>query len=294
MVRTDKNLRSMVRKGSSGPMVLALPLSDSSLAEWESNGFTQMQGQNIGREFVSGFHRSFEGGFINSGAAAIVECWPWGEGEAPAKIAISRTACAALPDGKSMIVLEKTQCIKECAFDSLRTIGWKIPNDVFNDHDRAFIWERGSANLKKGFDPEVIDTNSSWITVEGELSFVLGYGADSFKIHIPELPMGPIKSCQYMRSLYMNEICGRVEKDLGRRYFPGDILSDVGYAVMTGVSADECKNYALSSVESSGELRVVKLTTPERSWLFAANFIDEAVSWEGEVIAPGACSLKQI
>ena len=294
MVRTKTNLRSMVRKGSSGPMALALPLADSSLAEWESNGYTQMLGQNIGREVLTKFHRRFPGGFINSGNVGIVETWPWGEGEPPARAALGRSACAALPDGKSMIILEKTVCVKECAFDSLRTIGWKIPNDVHNGFERSFSWERGSANLKKGFEPEVIDTYSRWLTVEGELSFVLGYGADSFKIHIPELPMGPIKSCQYMRSLYMNEICGRVEEDLSYRYMPGDIIADTGYAVMTGVTADECRSYALEKVESDEALRVVRFTTPEGVWLFAANFSDSDVSWENEVISAGACTLKKL
>ena len=294
MVRTDKTLRSMVRKGGSGPMALALPLSDSSLAEWESNGYSQMQGQNIGRENLANFHRTFPGGFINSGMIGVVECWPWGEGEAPATVALGRSACAALPDGKSMIILEKTQCIKECAFNSHRTIGWKIPNDVHNDYERSFQWEKGSANLKKGFAPEVIDTRSPWITVEDQLSFVLGYGADSFKIHIPELPMGAIKSCQYMTSLYMNEICGSVEKDLSRRHMPGEILADTGYALMAGVSADEIRGYKLEKVECDEKLRAVKFTTPEGIWLFAANFSDETLVWENETLPAGECILKKI
>jgi hypothetical protein len=275
-------------------MALALPLADSSLAEWESNGYTQMLGQNIAREVLTKFHRRFPGGFINSGNVGITETWPWGEGEPPARAALGCSACAALPDGKSMIILEKTVCVKECAFDSLRTIGWKIPNDVHNGYKRTFIWERGSADLKKGFPSEVIDTGSSWLTVEGELSFVLGYGADSFKIHIPELPMGPIKSCQYMRSLYMNEICGRVEDDLSYRYMPGDIIADTGYAVMTGVSAGECPNYTLEKVESDDALRVVRFTTPEAVWLFAANFGDRELLWEKRSIAPGACELIEL
>ncbi len=294
MVRTSKTFRSVVRRGSHGPMALALTLDDSSLAEWQSNGFTQMQGHNIFPENASKFHEEFPGGFITSGSVRFIECEPWGEGEAPMQVALGRTACAALPDGKSMIVLEKTVCVKECALSSLRSIGWKIPNDVHNGYTRSFSWEHGSANLKKGFAPETIDTGSSWLTVEDKLFFLLGYGADSFKIYIPEKPMGCIKSCRYMTSLYMNEICGSVIEDEERRIMPGEVMSDTGYAVMADVPTDKCKEYSLELVESSGDIRCVKFTSPAGTWLFAANFGDEEIVWEGKSLAAAECALKQL
>lgn len=294
MVRSEKTLRSMVRRASSGPMALALPVADSSLAEWHGNGYAQLAAHNVICENVSKFHSVFPGGFINSGESRFIEAAPWGEGEKPVAVASSYSACAALPDGKSMLILEKTVAVKEHALSSLRTIGWKIPNDVHNDFERSFRWERGSANLKKGFAPEVIDTCSRWINVEDKLSFVLGYGADSFKIHVPESSMGCIKSFPAMTSLYMNEICGSVENDETRRRMPGEVLADTGYAVIADLRADDTAGYAVRKIDTGGDLRAVEFTSPEGTWRFAANFGRESVLWEEEVIPSGECLLKKI
>jgi hypothetical protein len=75
---------------------------------------------------------------------------------------------------------------------------------------------------------------------------------------------------------------------------PGAIIADTGYAVMTGVSAGECPNYTLEKVESDEALRVVRFTTPEGVWLFAANFGDKELLWEKRSIAPGACELIEL
>ena len=113
LVRSEQIVRSMVRRGAEGPVALALPLADSSLAEWCGNGHAQILGRASLYHEISKFNRSFKGGFISSGDAEITERYPVGEGEGLYVIANSSAACAALPDGKSMIILEKAHVVKE-------------------------------------------------------------------------------------------------------------------------------------------------------------------------------------
>ena len=291
MVRSETTLRSMVRKGGEGPVALAMTLEDSSMAEWSGNGFSQFTGHKMGVENLFNYRKSFPGGFVNSGIAQAVENQPWGEGERPYPVYDVRSACAALPDGRSMIILEKSCCIKEHALASFVSMGWRVPNDVHNKCVRTFTWENGSVTLEKSSGKGVIDTGCRRLSVEGKLGFVLGYGADSFKIHAPVESLSVIKGFPAMTSLYVNEICGHVDKNEKHRNFPGDVLADTGYAVIAGATLEESRKYQLELFESTPELRAVKFTTPEGVWLFGANFSDQKIKWQGEELPAGHCRL---
>ncbi len=292
LVRSEQIVRSMVRRGAEGPVALALPLADSSLAEWCGNGHAQILGRASLYHEISKFNRSFKGGFISSGDAEITERYPVGEGEGLYVIANSSAACAALPDGKSMIILEKAHVVKEHMLFSLRSIAWKIPNDVHNGKTRSFFWNNGSQTLRSRSGDGVIDTASSHVNVDNKVSLVLGYGADSLKIYAPAQDMGVIKTCRFMTSLYVNEICGSVEEDPARRRMPGDILADTGYAVIAGVSASEGAGYKLRRLDAPGELRAVEFSTPEgKVWRFVANFGTLPENFDGRDILPGQCDL---
>jgi predicted aminopeptidase len=104
--------------------------------------------------------------------------------------------------------------------------------------------------------------------------------------------MGVIKTSRTMTSLYVNEICGNVEDTPARRRMPGDILADTGYAVVSGVSAEEGQKYRLTRLDSPENTRAVELTTPDNKvYRFIANFGNTSVSWSDAVIAPGECRL---
>ena len=107
--------------------------------------------------------------------------------------------------------------------------------------------------------------------------------------------MGVIKSCREFKSLYINEICGDVVEDVRRRRMPGEVLADTGYAVIAGVDFQQGKNYSLRRLETPETVRAVEYSTPDAgNWLFAANFGETAVTWNGDSIAPGECFLKQL
>ena len=291
MIRTENTLRSMVRKGGEGPVALAMTFDDTSIAEWSGNGFSHFLGHRMGIENLFNFHKSFPGGFINSGVAQAVENQPWGEGEKPYPVYKIHSACAALPDGRTMVILEKTECIKEHALVSFSTIGWRIPNDVHNKYVRTFNWGSGSAVLKKSSGEGIIDTKSPRVSVDGKVAFILGYGADSFKINAPVESLSVLKGFPEMTSLYLNEICGHIEKDERHRYMPGDILADTAYAVVAGASFEESCRYSIEALESPPVIRAVKVSIPAGVWEFAANFSDEKQIWQGVELPANSCVL---
>ena len=224
--------------------------------------------------------------------AKITEIYPFGEGESIYTIAESFSACAALPDGKSMIVLEYAHAVKEHFLYSLRTIGWKVPNDIHNGKKRTFHYGNEICELASYSGAGVLDTRSKHVNIEDKISVVLGYGSDSLKIYAPEQAMGVIKTCRFMTSLYVNEICGSVEDTPARRRMPGDVLADTGYAVISGVSAEEGVKYKLTRLDSPENTRAVELTTPDNKvYRFIANFGSTPVSWCGNDIASGKCCL---
>ena len=292
LVRTSSTVRSMVRRGAEGPIIMAHPLDDSSLAEWGGNGHANILARASVFSDKARFNRQFPGGFINSGSTDITEAYPFGEGEAAYVIAKTSSACAALPDGKTMIVLEYAKAVKEHSLYSLRTIGWQVPNDVYNGKKRTFFLGDRSCELEAHSGRGVIDTESNHVNIANRISLVLGYGADSLKIYAPNRSMGIIKSCRFMSSLYVNEICGNVEDDPAIRRMPGDILADTGYAVISDITASEGEKYKLTRLDAPELLRAVELTTPDgKTFRFAANFGDVPAEWENKVIEPGQCIL---
>ena len=293
MVRTETTVRSAVR--TRGPLVLAQPLASSDLAEWFENGFTRIGGHRIGSESIRAFHKAFPGGFINSGLSQRIETGPFGEGELYYPVASSASACAALPDGKTLLVLEYVKCLKEHNLFSLHTICWQIPNDVHNDGRRNFTWPGGGCELRRLEGEKVIDTGSKHVNVDGELAFVLGYGAKSWKICAPRESWGEIKVNRLMHTLYVDLLCGGVKLDRSCRCLPGEVLADTGYAVMAGVGASEGEKYALEPLALSGMLRGVEFTAPGgEKWRFAANFGETPAGWEGKTLQPFTCDLERI
>ena len=292
IVRTAKTIRSAVRRGAEGPVILNQTLADSSLAEWCGNGHAQIIGRASVCHDMEKFNASIPGGFINSGKTQITEIYPFGEGESIYTIAESSAACAALPDGKTMIVLEYARTVKEHFLYSLRSIGWKVPNDIHNGRKRTFYYGNKSCELASHSGAGIIDTHSKHVNIENTSSVILGYGSESLKIYAPAQAMGVIKTCRFMTSLYVNEICASVEEDPARRRMPGDVLADTGYAVVSGVAASEGEKYKLTRLDSPENTRAVELTTPDNKvYRFIANFGSTPVSWLDSVISPGECRL---
>lgn len=292
--RTGSTIRSAVRKGAEGPVLLCLPADRSDLAEWSGNGFARVSGYCTGVKFVSGFHKKLPGGFLNAGKAYWVEDGAWGEGEEHYDILESRSAVAALPDGRSMIVLEQLRVMKECTLESVRGIAWKVPNDVFNGMKRSFRGENFKSVLESFPKQRLVETHSGWLNVDNCFSLILGYGADSLKISSPEERQGEIHSARALRSLYMHEICSSAVFE-NRRFMKGEMVADTAYAAVAGATSEETPAFWLKKVASPKEIRCVEFQTADgRKFRFSANFSDKDIQWDSLFLAAGTCVLESL
>jgi predicted aminopeptidase len=75
-------------------------------------------------------------------------------------------------------------------------------------------------------------------------------------------------------------------------YAAGVQIVRYGYAVISGVSAEEGVKYKLTRLDSPENTGAVELTTPDNKvYRFIANFGSTPVSWLDSVISPGECRL---
>ncbi len=233
LLRANSRIRSWVWRGCQGPTGLCLPEDRSDLAEWQGSMKGDFSGNRLEAHLIRSESHDLKNGFLTSGTLEWVEELPLGEGEE--KYAVIRHQCgiAALPDGETMLVLEYAEVIKECTLHSIRGMSLKVPNDVFNAFtreyrtpDRVFI-----LNGKPGR-AETIDTGSESLQVDHAFGIQLLYGTDSLKIRrsAEDNIIFHRNNPPWMRSLYADEICTEAVFE-SRRYLPGTVLLDSGFAV---------------------------------------------------------------
>lgn len=290
LLRTGSTIRSAVRRGGEGPVVLCTPAERSDLAEWGGNGFAQLDAHALISSCISNFHKTIPGGFLNAGTTRWLEHAPWGEGEGEYAIAESRSAVAALPDGCSLIVLEQLRIIKECTLESVRGLGWKLPNDIFNGMIRHIQGNGFSREFHGCSGEQIIDTGSQWLNADNVFSIVLGYGADSLKVYSPAERSGALYYARALKSLYVHEICTGMTKT-DRRRMPGELLADTGYAAIAGITAADTVGLDMRRLELPDPLRAVEFNAPDgHCYRFIANFGDAPAG----TLCPGECTLETL
>ena len=294
--RSKQIVRAVCDRAAGGATLLAVPSDSSDLAEWGGNGLAKIPFTGYRTVAVNEgthFQKLLEGAFIHSAIQSWQEIIPRGEGEPHCKIAQSRYACAALPDGKSLIVLEKVTALKEHPKLNMRSISWKIPNDLHNNSIRNFYGENFHTVLHTLENRGVVDSASRWLNVDNKSTLILGYGADSLQIYAPATSSAGLLLAlgeNDMPTLYLNEICGNMINDPFKSFMPGDIMADTGYAVIADCRADESNKYILEKLDAPDDIRAVAFTDlQQRRWIFAANFSDNDTVWQNNTLPAGEC-----
>ncbi len=271
LIRTGNTIRSYTYCGEQSPVALCLPASDSSLAEWQHNlvgyfGMTQTQKVRKTEQVTL---QAGPDSFTASALIHWMEEAPSGEGEGKYECIADRHAVAALPDGKSLIILQYAWMLKEQTLFHTRTINLMLPNDVFNGHMRTYAGDNFQAILQSyPSQDELLDTHSRTLVVDGTLAVSLAYGAESLKIK--RFAAQPVQNYHARRltSLYADAICA---ESLGwRRCLRGEVVADTGVVLTAcpdGVPA------TAERMETEGLLRAVKVHgTDGKTYLFAVNF----------------------
>jgi hypothetical protein len=197
---------------------------------------------------------------------------PMGEGEGTDTLVNHHVAAAALPDGKSMVVLQRAVSVKDCLLTEVKSLSLKMPNDVWNGGQRHYRGEKSEVTTRgipNG--DERLALESPFVTVDGALTLTRIYGPKAFHIFRPaerRVAIGRATPPR-MGTLYADEVCLRC--DIGAAFYPeGTALIDDGFVVTL---ADGSTGRAPDAVASScPEVRAARVTCGKTEYLFVANF----------------------
>lgn len=292
LLKDHSAVRSFVQRGAAGPVALCLPVDRSDLAEWEGNLLCRIglhrrearQGRSAGKTGADFF--------VHCGSVEWVEAQPYGEGEGHYPVAESRFAVAALPDGRSMLVLERVVVLKESTFDQVIPVNLQIPNDLYNGSLRSYRTE--GAGWKTAAQPERaerIDTGRRKLMVEGRLTVAAIGGVESFRIFRPADREAALLHAPALKSLYIETVGGESGAPFGR-YPAGTVLADTAVALAVDAPAEfvadgEC-------LSDSGDLRGAVLRGVDGAqYRLLANLGDGAAEWHGVSLAAGEAVLQR-
>lgn len=296
--RSPKRIASWVWHAAEKPQGLCLPPDDSSLAEWRWNLAGRITGLGTHYKHEVSWHReaAFEGGFLTCGEHHIHTERLIGEGMPSELLALQRTAVAALPDDKTMLVLQYARSPVRSYVESVQSLLLQVPNDLFNGCKRTYYTERG-VQLIEGAgtaEEEIVPFDSSWANVEDAIGIVVAYGG-GLKLYRPgRRNIAPKRypwtgHDEHLGTLYADALCVDVELGLRMRE-PGDLFFDLGAAVRSGDSGIETRAFATDGgsvrLPADERLRLVQVRDAEgMTYLLAWNVSDEAV--ETELPEPG-------
>ncbi len=296
LLRTGNVVRSACGRAGAATkadqIFLCVPLDRSDMAEWNQN-LSGYIGCHFREEEDRIIHRhTLKNGFTYARSSTIRERAPMGEGENPAPVARRQIAAAALPDGKTMLFLERVTMTKETTFTfGYRSLHLQIPNDVYNGHKRTWHTPAGkfiTRNLP-GVD-NLIETGERKLNCDNALS-VFAVGGDTLKIR-EFADQNVLLQCG-MWSMYANEVCMDCScKPV--RLKAGETVYDIAYAVSADTSAADMRRHDPGFIVKDGDIRCASFMGFDgKLYHFTANFSAEDLECNGITVAAGDCLLLQ-
>jgi hypothetical protein len=271
------------------------PPSEGNLAEWSLNLSPVVR--FIGDDGTPGKHRRlidhqitpFDGGFVTCGRVMEGVDVPVPEGASCTNQAVTQIAFAALPDGRTCLGLHYVVAASDRVgyLSELKDLHLNVPNDLFNGSRRTIRTATGTTVLTSPPERnEVRDFKGPWLSIDEHIGILLLYGGDRFRIDRSTQRRGG----RY-QSLFVEEVCLQVRTRV-TRCRPGDILSDAGFAILSGVGADVTARVQSDVMTfKQGGLRGVWVVGADGNrYTLVANFgqTDAQVDVFGEAIAVAA------
>lgn len=273
--KDSERMASFVWRAAESPTALCLPADFGDMAEWRCNlsGETRGLGRKSWNETKGHSLETFKGGFMTCGAFVSRSGEFLAEGESDKALVLHHLAFAALPDSKTVVVLQTAHAIIHCHLKSIKGLHLLIPNDIFNGCVRDIALDGGkSRRLKwKPASGSILETKSRSLRIDGRLGAEIIYGADGFTIHSPaERQIGVKDKPDGGGMLHAIEICcpfknGLIDCD------EGETLFDIGAAIVVGNgAAPEC-----GRIDCAEGCRAVSMSGADGvRYAFAANFGD--------------------
>ncbi len=298
LTRDDRRMASWTWRAASSPQGLCIPPKASSMAEWQWNLAGRVLGMGAFNDpdCRPGQSDIFQGGFATCGQTTVRTHEYVSEGELPRDAATIDLACVALPDGRTMVVLQRAHTLGRIWLREVKGLFLQIPNDIFNGMRRNYRFDGGVLDL--GGCPAQAETRNipgNWLCIDSCLSVLRVYGPELI-INRPAERQILIKPHIHHQStvraggnLYADEIC-LGSSNAVRDYDAHTTLFDLGAVILSGVNAKETEDYFRSTppevLEGDGAdvYRVRVAGADKRNYMIIANFA------ENEIVekAPGA------
>lgn len=233
--RSPRRLASWSWRAGEPPQGLCLPPTSGHLAEWCENlgGRVLAAGEQGRRTVLQHWQQAFPGGFVTAGAMTDSSKRVFPEGWTCSEPLVHKLAVAALPDDRTMVVLEHCRVPHRTYLCAVKGLKLNVPNDLFNGRQRRYAGERGEL-LLAGTGEGQHDGLGHWLNVEGCLGVVGLYGGEELAIW----QAGQRRASGYADSLYYDEICFPCRVGLWDAP-PETVLLDCGSLVLSGADAAE-------------------------------------------------------
>ncbi len=311
-LRGAENFRSWVWMSARTPFGLCLPLNDSSLAEWDFNCSGQIQGTGATTliRLCNNQERLFDHGFVTIGKYEVIASQQVGEGQKDDIIAETQIACAALPDGKSMLFMQYSVAPARVYVRSVKGLMLQLPNDLFNDFHRCIQIPDETLELTGLQAPYGLrNLNSKILNIDNRLTVELFYGADSLSINRPAKRQIVIRYKDAGGgNLFCEEICSKCLSGL-QKYEAGEVLLDECFALQTGslprkphffnnaapTCSEACRYAAFSAADGKNYALTANFATREGTIEFqeTTTLIEGEKCWSGKQLrlSAGSCQL---
>lgn len=264
---------------------LCLPPEKGHLPEWEQNlsstirfmGDQSTTGGNLNSHRQVLWHQTstFEGGFLTVGEIAEGMNLKVAEGWSGTSTARHQIAFAALPDGHTVLGLERARnADKRSYLREMKGLHFVFANDFYNGQQRRLICEYGEHLLTDPAVPEaILSLGGNWSNIEDSLGIIGLYGADELSLHRIQQRRGGA-----FRSLATEELCYPCQLEM-QVLPPNALFLDIGWATIASANAAQTKAIAhAAKYFSIGDLRAVQLPGQDgRTYGFICNFGSSSV-----------------
>ncbi len=280
LVRGPKRLASWTWRAAEPPQGQCLPPTASSMAEWRGNLAGCVRGFGMAEQSRCEplQQASFAGGFATCGRVAVRSVGQLAEGASDYEAAVIDLACVALPDDRTMVVLQRARVGCRTWLRTVKGLYLQIPNDLFNGFQRTLATAAGERVLQGC--PATTGTQAvegDWLTLDDALAVLRIYGPP-LAIHQPAERRIAIRGKeQGGGQLYADEICCGCAEGM-QIAAPGAVLFDLGVAILAGCEAGTARTLMAIAAPRAiaccgGDVRAVTLPGADgKRYVVVANF----------------------